>query len=690
MIAVLLFVMANGTTLAQHSDTTSRIGVALGGAYALHSASFTDLPGMNSCCPEFTSGAGFGPTAGLEWNMPLSTAWRFGVRAGYASLPGIFTEEEFIGYALDGTGDDATVVRATSEHQLTTSMSAFEIMPRVQFRPFHDLGLGLHAVLDGQLLFGGSYEATEKLITPSDGIFADTRTNERGQASGDITNLSSFVLAVGIGVHWDLQLSDSWWLTPELSYYQGLMDVADLSYEPDASWKVSSIRAGLVVTMAMLPSPPPMTTASVPLPRLSAQVDSRELRSDDTEADIATVRIEETLSTQVYPLVPMIFFDENVSRLKTNTYRNLAPSQTREFREKREFTFDNTTAPDRAQVTLDVYRNILNIVGQRMRDQFPGARLTLTGCNADDGVERGATALSRQRADAVREYLTTVWGIANDRITVAAQGLPANPSKYTVTDGQDRADALEENRRVELSSATPELLAPVVINDTLREISPPRLKFRMSASGPGPMNTWSLTASHPGMPAARSGSTFLRDEGRGAPPASVVWARAASQREIPKSAEPIISMLAVTDAGGERIVVGDTLKVDYVTVERKKRERVGMYEVDQFRLALFGYEQTELNEQNRMILERFVTPSLQHNVIVEIDGFTDRKGERELNQRISRERASAVATSLGTSSARINGHGEGADGVSAPFANDTPEGRMYNRTVLITVKVPAP
>jgi outer membrane protein OmpA-like peptidoglycan-associated protein len=690
MIAALLVVMMAGTITAQHTDTTSRIGVALGGAYALHSASFTNLPGMNSCCPEYTSGAGFGPTAGLEWNMPLSTTWRFGVRAGYANLPGIFTEQEFIGYALDGSGDDAKVVRATSEHQLTTSMSALEIMPRVQFRPFDDLGLGVHAVLDGQLLFGGTYDASEKLITPNDGIFADTRTNERGQQSGDITNLSSFVLAFGIGVHWDLQLSDSWWLTPEISYYQGLMDVADLSYEPDASWKVSSLRTGLVVTMALLPSPAPVPVVPAPRPRLSADVDSRELRSDDTEADIATVRIEETLSTQVYPLVPMIFFDENVSRLKTNTYRNLAPAQTREFREQRAFTFDNTTAPERSQVTLDVYRNILNIVGRRLRDEYPSARLTLTGCNAADGVERGATALSRERAEAVRDYLTTVWGIAQDRITVAAQGLPTNPSKYTVADGQDRTDALEENRRVELSSATPELLAPVVISDTLREISPPRLKFRMNASGPDPMNAWSLTASHPGMPAARSGSTFLRDEGRGAPPASVVWARAASQREIPKSADPIISILAVTDASGERIVVGDTLKVDYVTVERKKRERVGMYEVDQFRLALFEYEQAELNAQNRMILERFVTPSLQPNAIVEIDGFTDRKGERDLNQRLSRERATSVATSLGTASARINGHGEGADGVPAPFANDTPEGRMYNRTVLITVKVPAP
>lgn len=679
IIAAIVLVMATGTAAAQWPDTTQRIGLFVGGAYQMHSASFTTLPGMTSCCPEYTTASGLGLYAGVDYSLPLNSQWRLSFRAGYAGVPGTFTEEEFIGYALDGTGDDAKVVKANSEHELITSFSALEVMPRINFRPASDLGLGLHAMLDGQILFGGTYEAKETLISPSGAVFADTRTNVRNQSSGDITNLSSFVLSIGVGVHWDLQLSNTWWLTPEVSYYAGLMDVA-----PD--WKVSSLRAGFALTTALIPSaeepaaviPPPTKRTSA----LLASVRSYALADNDTEQDVATIRIEETLSTQVYPVLPFVFFDDNVSRIKTNTYRNLTPAQTRTFNERTAFTFDNTMANDRAEVTLDVYRNVLNIVGKRMRDEHPQSTLTITGCNSDNGAEKGNTTLSRERAEAVRDYLTSVWGIEAARLTVDARGLPSNASKYTA-DAADRNDALEENRRVELTSSNAELFFPVVINDTLREISPPKLKFRLAASSDTDILEWQIASEQPGF-------TFLTDNGRGAPPSNIVWARAGSQKAVPRTDTPITTNLAVSDAGGERFVASDTLAVDYITIQRKKRERIGNYQVDQYRLSLFGYEETDLSALHTTIIDKFIRPSLPANALVRIDGYTDRKGDSALNERLSQQRAEAVAKMLGAfSTPQISGHGEGTTKDPAPFKNDTPEGRMYNRTVNVTILVPA-
>lgn len=687
IIAAIVIVMATATVAAQNTDTTQRIGIYVGGAYLMHSASFVNLPGMASCCPEYTDGTGLGLYAGVEYSLPLSTKWRLSFRGGYASMPGSFTVDEFIGYALDGTGDDAQVVRATSQHTLTTSMSALEIMPRLELRPFADLGLGFHILLDGQLLFGGTYESKETLIEPSGGIYADTRTNVRNERSGDITNASTFVLSYGVGFHWPIQLNDTWWVTPEFSAFGGLMDVADLSYESDASWKISSLRLGVALTTS-LSSDGTETTPPPPAPKVakaSAMVKSYALNTRDEEQDIALVRIEETLSTQIYPLLPFVFFDENVSRIKTNTYRNLTPAQTTTFNEATAFTFDNTMASDRAQVTLDVYRNVLNVIGKRMRDQYPQAMLTITGCNSDQGAEKGALALSRERAENVKQYLTSVWGIAPDRITVAAQGLPNNPSKYTVADAADRRDAEEENRRVELSSSEQQLFFPVVVNDTLREMSPPKLKYRMSAISPTPVMDWDLTSSHPMMP-----NSFLRENGRGDAPESIVWSKAASQREIPKSSAPIVTRFAFSNEGGERVVAIDSLSVDYFTIQRKKRERVGNYQIDQYRLSLFGYEETSLSGAHTAIIERYIRPNLPANAIVRIDGYTDRKGDRALNERISRQRAEAVAKALGTfTEPQISGHGEGTADDPAPFSNDTPEGRMYDRTVNVTIMVPA-
>ena len=687
MIAVFLLTGTIGVRAQAPGDTTMRIGLGIGAAYSMHSASFVDLPGMTSCCPEFTSGTGFGPTAALQVTFPLSTKLRLNVRAGYASLPGSFTEEEFIGYALDGTGDNARVVRGTSEHNLETSMAAIELIPRIEFAPVDNMGLGLHALVDVGFLMSGTYEAKETLTNPTGGVFSDSRASERNVTSGDITNLSSPMISIGAGVHWDLPLSESWWLTPEVSWYQGLTSVADFTSEGRGdSWSASSIRAGIVLAYAFIPSPEVPTT-----PGMRVSVDAKAMDDDDRLSEVAEVRIEETLSTQIYPLLPYVFFDDGVSTINTNTYRNLTPAMAEDFTDQDPFTFDNTLATSRSAITLDVYYNLLNVVGYRMSKKYPDATLTLTGCNSDQGADRGDAGLSQQRAEQVRDYLTNVWGIDASRITVTSRGLPERASKYTVRDERDKQDAIEENRRVELASNRPEVLFPVVINDTLREITPPKLHFGLNVRSPQPLSMWRLTAIHPFTPTAvQTGAMMLEEEGSGTPPPSVVWEQSGSQREVPKNDDPIIATLSVEDQEGERAAASDTLTVDYYTIERKKREKVGNYQIDKFRLSLFEYEEADLNALHQRIVDEFIKPSLTPNAIIEIHGYTDRKGAESLNQRLSEQRAQTVFAALGSpQGATVTAHGEGSREDVAPFTNGTPEGRLYNRTVDVIVKIPA-
>ncbi len=107
IIAAIVIVMATSTAAAQWPDTTQRVGIFAGGAYQMHTASFTTLSGMTSCCPEYTSADGLGLYAGVEYSLPLAPQCRLSFRAGYAGVPGTFTEDEFIGFALDsGVLDD--------------------------------------------------------------------------------------------------------------------------------------------------------------------------------------------------------------------------------------------------------------------------------------------------------------------------------------------------------------------------------------------------------------------------------------------------------------------------------------------------------------------------------------------------------------------------------------------------------
>lgn len=183
---------------------------------------------------------------------------------------------------------------------------------------------------------------------------------------------------------------------------------------------------------------------------------------------------------------------------------------------------------------------------------------------------------------------------------------------------------------------------------------------------------------------------MVQEEGAGAPPPSVTWEQSGSQREIPKNDDPIVATLSVEDANGERAGASDTLSVDYYTIERKKREKVGNYQVDQYRLSLFEYEEADLNTLHQQIVDQFIKPSLTPNAIVEIHGYTDRKGAESLNQRLSDQRAQTVLRALGSpKGASVTAHGEGSMDDAAPFTNGTPEGRLYNRTVDVIVKIPA-
>jgi outer membrane protein OmpA-like peptidoglycan-associated protein len=99
--------------------------------------------------------------------------------------------------------------------------------------------------------------------------------------------------------------------------------------------------------------------------------------------------------------------------------------------------------PDGLSGALNRYLNILNMVGYGLRHD-PAAQIDIVGCTSETGVEQGELALSQQRAEAVKDYLQKIWGIAADRMLIEARHLPGAPS-----DSERPAGRLE-NQRVEI------------------------------------------------------------------------------------------------------------------------------------------------------------------------------------------------------------------------------------------------
>ncbi|MCK4986555.1 MAG: OmpA family protein, partial [Desulfobacterales bacterium] len=88
-------------------------------------------------------------------------------------------------------------------------------------------------------------------------------------------------------------------------------------------------------------------------------------------------------------------------------------------------------------------KNVLNIVGRHL-SELPEAHIRIVGCNSDSGVEKGNRDLSRARAEVVKSYLSSVWGIDSARMKIDARNLPTNPAPADIVGSRP------ENQRVEI------------------------------------------------------------------------------------------------------------------------------------------------------------------------------------------------------------------------------------------------
>ena len=87
-----------------------------------------------------------------------------------------------------------------------------------------------------------------------------------------------------------------------------------------------------------------------------------------------------------------------------------------------------------------------------------------------------------------------------------------------------------------------------------------------------------------------------------------------------------------------------------------------------------------------------VIPKIPNGATVILSGYTDVIGDETHNQRLSIERANDVRqimvdglTRSGRNDVKFELYGFGEDLNSAPFENKYPEGRFYNRTVIIDI-----
>lgn len=148
------------------------------------------------------------------------------------------------------------------------------------------------------------------------------------------------------------------------------------------------------------------------------------------------------------------------------------------------------------------------------------------------------------------------------------------------------------------------------------------------------------------------------------------------------------AIIGATVGGATGAVIGHQMDKQAAeikkTVPDAKVERVGEGIVVEFSSnVLFGFDQSDISNDAKVSLDKLVTVlNYYPDTDIEVQGHTDSKGSNNYNQKLSEQRASAVAgylTNQSIANRRINIKGFGES--TPKYNNSTENGRTENRRV---------
>ncbi|MDB5111352.1 MAG: outer membrane protein OmpA [Mucilaginibacter sp.] len=374
--------------------------------------------------------------------------------------------------------------------------------------------------------------------------------------------------------------------------------------------------------------------------------------------------------SETLPLLNSIFFNEGSTEIPTR-YAILTKDQASGFKEEQLQNEQTQNMTGRSGRQLNIYYNILNILGDRMRSN-PAITITLNGASTQ-GLQDG-----KAFAESVKQYLVSVFGISGSRITTTSRIKPINPSEQP--GGNKELTLLRaEDRRVDIESTSPGLLMEVgggMMNSVqflATQVDPldSHVVFQVDSASEL-LKSWSINVTDENGTVQHYGP-FTRNQ------ESVSGA----------------SILGNNPTGDYKIeMVGETN--NGLTV--KKQGTVHLIRQEQalekgYRYSIvFDFDRSKTIASYDKFLTVIVSPLITDGSTVIIHGHTDIIGDAEYNQKLSDSRAQQTQkiiekalSKAGKNNVKFETFGFGEDLSHSPFENNLPEERFYNRTVVIDI-----
>ena len=606
-----------------------------------------------------------GTTQVLNNNLTVPTAFHKG--DGVKPYLSLLTEYRpnkvwggMLNVAYDNRGGkfDRVIAPCNCAADLSTNISYVTVEPSLRIAPFANA----FYIFAGPTL---SFNVSK--------AFTYTQQKQTDK-TGNWSNIHKTVFSAQAGAGIDIPLSAPT-STTQMSLSPFVSFLTDFGHEPRSveSWSFYTVRAGIALKFGTSRKSIPAKSIEEPVTTIPI-VQEKEVQFSVRAPKVVPLsrQVKET-----FPIISSIFFNAGSTEIP-DRYLLLNENQASSFKEAQlQEGQPNNLNNGRSSRQLEVYHNILNIIGDRMRSN-PQSSIALIGASDKNPAE------GKMMAENIKQYLVSVFGINASRISTEGRDKPLISSEQP--GGEKELGLLrEEDRRVDIQSTSPELLMQVGGN------SAPFLKpVEINAVQPDPLDSHVLFNADGASESLKSWSVDVTDE-----QGNVQHYGPYTQDQASVSGKTI---LGNNPQGNYKIMMlGQTKNGDSI----KKESYVSLMKMDDPKQEglrysiLFNFDKSKSIATYENFLTDIVTPLIHENGTVIIHGHTDNIGDEKYNQTLSLERATgaqqiieSALSKAGTKGVKFETYGFGKDAGMAPFENTLPEERFYNRTVIIDI-IPA-
>jgi outer membrane protein OmpA-like peptidoglycan-associated protein len=597
----------------------------------------------------FLHGDGLGlylaPT--IEYYKP-DTRWGFMFQAGYDSRSGSF---------------DQVTTPCNCPADLDAKVTYITIEPSLRLAPFKG---NFYMYAGPRMAFNLDKSFTYKLgLNP---LFPNQLPT--ADVTGDFSDVKSMLFSMQVGAGYDIYLSSQkkhtqWVLSPFVSF-QPYFGQNPRSIE---TWTMTTLRVGAAIKFGRgTKIEQPIAEKPLPLVVVVADADVKF-----TVVSPANIPVERRVR-ETFPIRNYVFFEVGSTEIP-NRYVLLKKDQVKDFKEDRLEVFTPKRLSGRSAREMDVYYNVINILGDRM-NRFPNTKVRLTGATLEGSKD------GKEMAEVVKTYLVSVFGVAPARITTEGKLKPRLASE--AKSGTHELVLLrEEDNRVSIWSDSPEILMeyqtgpnvalkPIDIN--VVQVAPLDSYVIFNVEGADKaLKTWSLDIKDETGTVQKFGP--YTGESWSIPGKSILGAKPEGNYKV--------TMIGETKSG-------KTVKKDASFAMKlwtpSEREMGMRYSV------IYEFNENEVTPTYVKYLTEVVTPKIPKGAQVILSGYTDIIGDADHNKKLSLARANDVKgiiekalAKAGRTDVKLVAYGFGEDDKLSPFDNKYPEERFYNRCVIIDI-----